>query len=481
MTPSHSPDSLGTVQSLYDAEGKVFPSSLILADTHKLETLRNLYDAFGLTLQNNHREVLAQVIGFGVPRRTQTELATQLGLSRARVSAMTGQALRNLVKRAETSNFEPETSTDTGLATYTGDALARAVSWANLSDEALRREAVRAANLRDGEALWTLTEAFVTLYSSKRSKVSGNTLRTYRRGILDLLTVWADENLLAPGRDAGAKYLLKLETTPYKYVEGQPRYYKPETLNARLAAVRTLYRALRWAKATSADPFGAVKPVLDPVPAEEKRPAYTKAEVAALVAVTARGSAYDCIDRAFVLLCAHGGLRASEATTLTWRQVDIGRGGMNVLGKGGKEQWVGFSDDLLKALEVLMEGQPLDTGVLPFGADRARERLKGLCQRAGVEYKGIHSLRHFAGTQLWERYRSLDAPADHLRHSNVQTTRRYAKKTREQRRELARGLKVDPSPASAGLAGVLERLAALDENAQREVLTKLRKGLSPTD
>ena len=374
-------------------------------------------------------------MGFGCPRISQYKLATELELTRGRIGAMVGQAIRNLVKAAQVVPVaEPEPSVSAELEVFKGESVARALSWSSLSDEDLRREAVSAANTRDAEALWGLTEAFLTLYSSKRSKVSGHTLRTYRRGVFDLIERWANENLLRPSQDAGPQYLLKLETTPYTYRSDEPQFYKPETLNAKLAAARTLYKALRWAGATTADPFGNVRPVYDPVPPEEKRPACTHEEVVQLV------EGASPVDTVLILLCAHGGLRVDEATSLTWGKIDFRRAGMNVVGKGNKEQWVGLSDDLLETLEDFYGGQAKTRDVLPFGKARARERLTRLCELTGVEYKGIHSLRHYAGTRLWELHGSLDAPADHLRHANVQTTRRYAKRSRAQKRETARGL-----------------------------------------
>ena len=415
--------------------GKLKTPKAILEDEQSLQALEHLYSELSDRLKENHRTVLARVMGFGCSKISQSKLAAELKLTRGRVGAMAGQAIRNLIKAAKVVPVaRPEPSTSGELELFTGESVERALSWSILSDEDLRREAARAANARDADALWSLTEAFLTLYSSKRSKVSAHTLRTYRRGVLDLVERWANENLLRPSRDAGPQYLLRLESTPYTYKDGAPQHYKPETLNAKLAAARTFYKALRWSGATSADPFGHVRPVYDPVPPEEKRPAYAHGEVLKLVAGAAPA------DKVLVLLCAHGGLRADEATSLTWGRVDFRRAGMRVTGKGSKEQWVGMSDDLLEALEAFYEGQTAARDVLPFGKARARERLARLCELTGVEYKGVHSLRHYAGTRLWELHGSLDAPAEHLRHANVQTTRRYAKRSRAQRREIARGL-----------------------------------------
>jgi integrase/recombinase XerC len=55
-----------------------------------------------------------------------------------------------------------------------------------------------------------------------------------------------------------------------------------------------------------------------------------------------------------------------------------------------------------------------------------------------VRYEGreVHGLRHTAGTEVARRH-GIDAAADLLRHANLQTTRRYSKRSRAERRAIA--------------------------------------------
>src|SRR5690606_40986826 len=62
------------------------------------------------------------------------------------------------------------------------------------------------------------------------------------------------ENLLRPSRDAGVVYLRRLEAGLKPDGTPAPRPPSPATLQVKLAAARTLYRALRWAGATEARP-----------------------------------------------------------------------------------------------------------------------------------------------------------------------------------------------------------------------------------
>ncbi|MCA9835492.1 MAG: site-specific integrase [Trueperaceae bacterium] len=305
--------------------------------------------------------------------------------------------------------------------------LEHARSWASLSSEDLKRLAAKAVLERDHETLWDLTRAYMFLHGAKGGKVSKHTLKSYRRGVLDLLESWQHENLLRPGRDAGVLYIRTLETEP-KAETGKP--LSPATVEVKLAAARTLYKALRWSGVSEAVPFENVKPAADPTPDWEKRQPYTVREVDALLELA------DPSEKVMVLLGAHAGLRISEMVGLSWSDIDWSRSSLKVLGKGGKRASVTMSARLeveLKRLRQLQDerkrtAQAADK-VLPWASDRARGRFKELCQLAGVTYddKAVHGLRHGAGTRYYAQTKDLGRVASHLRHENIQTTRVYAK------------------------------------------------------
>lgn len=331
------------------------------------------------------------------------------------------------------------TSANNDLLPYTGTLESRADSWAGLSDEALRRRALEAVRERNHEALWSLTEAFLFLRAKTGARISKHTLKAYRRGVRDLLAAWAHENLLRPSRDAGHRYARLLELRPAR--KGNPKPLEPSSIQVKLAAARTLYKALRWAGATDATPFLDVQSEPDKTDPWLKRSYYTPTEVERLLEHAS------AVDQVIVLLGAHAGLRIAEMASLEWADVDRDFLGLAVSGKGGKRAWVPCSGRLAAALAELQEAaaqpergrvSPARTGkVLPFGDYRVRERFRKLCLVACVAYAGreVHGLRHSAGTRIYEDQHDLGAAATHLRHANVQTTRRYAHPSQAARRK----------------------------------------------
>lgn len=299
----------------------------------------------------------------------------------------------------------------TDLELYQGDPLARARHWANLSDGDLKRRATNAAATKDEDELWSLTEAHLRLHGSAGATLSRHTVRTYRRGMLDLLGIWDSENLLRPKRDAGALFLRTLED----------KGLKPATMRVKLAAAKALYRALRWSGATRVVPFTDLSPVADPTAPWDKVQPYSEKELQRLL------WAADSIDKLLLLLGAHAGLRVSEMLTLDWNHIDLtGRRLIVAVGKGRKERQVVISRSLLGKLE---DCSPKEGFVLPFRTQaNAYRRLERLCRWAGVPNRGVHALRHTAGTRLTrEADGNLEPAARHLGHATLETTRIYAK------------------------------------------------------
>ncbi|OLV19222.1 integrase/recombinase XerD [Deinococcus marmoris] len=229
-------------------------------------------------------------------------------------------------------------------------------------------------------------------------------------------------SLIRPERDAGPLYARTLEA----------QGLAPSSVRVYLAAARALFKALRWAEVTAIDPFSDTTAAKDKTAAWDKRQPYSEEEVQVLLETSSLR------DRTLILLCAHGGLRIMEALALTW--ADLQADALIVRhGKGGKGRRVTCSNTLLTALEDWCEVDGTPDGLI-IGASQtaARERLRALCKRADVPYRGWHAFRHYAGTRLAART-SLENAARHLGHASIETTRVYAKwADRSLKDELAR-------------------------------------------
>ena len=430
----------------------------VLSDPPALAAAFTLLRAFAPRLEPRRAQVLRRSLGADGEPTPLAELGRELGVSRVRVHALFRSAIDDLIQLA--AEGDVALSPVEELAVAPEDAVDAAVRWARLSPEVRRVRAVRAANERDGDALWDLTHYVLATRGRKRAGMSDRTRAAYRRGVLDLVDAWQDENLLRPSADAGAIWLIRLETEPIERrvrgrVERGPR--AASTVAVKLAAGKALYRALRHVGATDADPFRDLTAPVDGTSPEDKREAYRAEEIARLLEHA------DAKDAAFVHLCATAGLRNAEATGLTWGQVDEREGLLRgVTGKGGRVRDVPAADALLAPLARL---RPHDAApsqrVLGFGPGRARVRLAALCRRAGVRYEGreVHGLRHTAGTEV-TRHFGIDAAADLLRHANLQTTRRYAKRSRAERRAIADDL--------AGRYGGTDDRAVVKRDAVRD-------------
>lgn len=340
----------------------------------------------------------------------------------------------------------------TSLELSSATPLERVERLRRLDDAALRRHAVRVANERDAEALWELVEAHLTLHGAAGVATSAHTRRAYRRGILDLVALWQDENLLRPSRDAGEHYVQRLRagdrapliaesaTDGRRGRRVKPGPLAPATVQLKVAAARALYDALAWAGATDAAPFRDVKMGRQTTRAEDVQGArsYTDFELIEMLAAAA-----DRQERVIILLGAHAGLRVSEMLRLRWAEVDVEKRELLVRGgKGGKSALVALTPKLASELAGYRRARLARAGddgrVLELRSQYGVfNRLRHLCERAEVTFKGVHALRHSAGTRLYRQTGDLGQVQDHLRHATLDMARRYA---RSDRRRLRRSL-----------------------------------------
>jgi integrase/recombinase XerC len=319
------------------------------------------------------------------------------------------------------------------LVPYSGTSSANARLWRDLAPEDRRRRAVAAVAARDATTLWALTDAYLTTFGRAGLALSPYTRRNYQQAITRAVQDWKAANLLHPTLEEAAGYLHTLQESGGLGKDGLPAPLAPPTVKLHLAALRALYAALRWARATSDDPFRDLRGPRDPVPRWEKRKPYSDDEVRTLLRHAGPR------DAVLVLLLAHAGLRIAEALSVQWTDVAADRRGLIVTqGKGGKRRTVPLSSRLADTLAAWRGHQDCDpVYVLPFRDRRwAWTRLKTLCLQAGVPPKGLHALRHTAGTRIVRQTGNLATAARLLGHSQVSTTEIYAKHSDEALRRV---------------------------------------------
>jgi integrase/recombinase XerC len=293
-----------------------------------------------------------------------------------------------------------------------------AVAVSNLSDQALRVRTVQAASAYDIEMLVTVLHAYMTTASRKGGRTSPKTLAAYALAVRDFVP-WARDNgvtLLRPGPRDGGRYLAQLQTRPSQG-QGKSGLLSASTVAQYVAGVRALYRAFHWAGASEAQPFQDAHVPPDPTPGIVKNPPYRAEVDAVLVQCDVRLAA-------LLLLCAHAGLRITEALNLNAQDFAAGR--VTVRGKGGKVRVVPLGRRLREALAIV---PPLDeTGTLfDWSYAQATYRMQKAFRAAGHSdaWRGFHAARKHSGTRLYSATKDFTRVGLFLGHSSVDTTRRY--------------------------------------------------------
>lgn len=308
------------------------------------------------------------------------------------------------------------------LALYRDDALAEVRTWGSMPLEARRRACLRALRDRDVSALQDLLIGYMKLKGSKGTRLAGGTERSYRCAMKVLVQVSEQQglSLVQPSDEFAALFMRALEA------KGQ----RSSTIRVRVVAVKTLYRAARWCGLDIPCPWEDAKTPYYPDAAV--RMPYPESDVRKLLEFP------DVRVRAVLLLGAHAGLRAFEMCALTARDVDLVQEQLTVRhGKGDKARVIPMTDELTAAMRALTLARP--TGTLLWASyHKLRDRMVEVCEFMRVEYRGLHALRHTAGTELYRATGDLYVTAALLGHKDIKTTQIYAHMSQKHLRDALR-------------------------------------------
>ncbi|MFC5849246.1 tyrosine-type recombinase/integrase [Deinococcus petrolearius] len=315
-------------------------------------------------------------------------------------------------------DHSPQARTNaSGSATSTPDY--HLLPWLlTLDDTALTHWATQAARTKNDDQLELIVQIYLLHAGRNQARTSPHTLQTYRRGLRAFLT-WAadaDLNLLVPERRELAAYRAHLQQRPGRGKRGK-RHLAPTTVATLLSVAQLLYRALRWTGVIEGHLPEPVRSAADATAGIVKNPPYDQDLDALLPRATPEA-------QALLLLCAHSGLRITEA--LSARRSHHRGPLLEVRGKGSKIRRVPLSARTRAALLAVPAAADQDA-YFTWTYNQAYYHMQTLFHGAGVPWRGFHAARKTAASRLYQQTRDFTRVALFLGHDSADTTRRYVK------------------------------------------------------
>ncbi len=136
--------------------------------------------------------------------------------------------------------------------------------------------------------------------------------------------------------------------------------------------------------------------------------------------------------RRWIRFIACTGLRASEFCDLKWKNCDLDRRTVTIVGKGRKRRTIGLNDIAVGILEELKESRGINSldvvffeNANPLTRIKLYKHITKACQDAGLGSGGPHAARHFFATQLLLGGIPIIKVSALLGHSSISTTQRH--------------------------------------------------------
>ena len=164
----------------------------------------------------------------------------------------------------------------------------------------------------------------------------------------------------------------------------------------------------------------------------------SESQIEMLLAAPDTDSPHGLRDKALLELMYASGLRVSEAVKLTLGEIDLQRGLVVTIGKGGKQRLVPMGEEasywieryLAQARPVLLKNARCDelfVGQKRNGISRqlAWMIVDKYAEAAGIRHLSPHSLRHAFATHLVNHGADLRVVQSLLGHADISTTQIY--------------------------------------------------------
>ncbi len=289
-------------------------------------------------------------------------------------------------------------------------------------------------------ALAPSLQAFFTDRLVRQRQASPHTIAAYRDTLRLLVGFAADRRGSEPSTLDIGDLDAPLVGAFLDHLEHQ-RGNGVRTRNARLAAIRSLFRYLALRHPEHAAVIARVLAIPPKRFARHLVTFLTEAEVVALLAAPDRATWTGRRDHALLALALQTGLRVSEVIGLRCADVHLGRGAhVSCLGKGRKQRitpLTGVTVNLLRVWLVERAGHPADP-VFTTRSGRALSRdalerrlathaasAARTCPSLRQKHITVHGLRHTAAMRLLHAGVDLSVIALWLGHEHVETTQIY--------------------------------------------------------
>jgi len=245
---------------------------------------------------------------------------------------------------------------------------------------------------------------------------------------------WREQNCIQQSRSLLSALSVFFRSTHLPYVQGiTPRVWfsyvevriragiQPSSLNTTLRIIQTFLRYLK------SNGIAICESMLEVLPLKTGQPLprdLTISQVKALLQTLSTS-----LDRAWVLLMLHSGLRTCEVRSLRWRDVDLHAQTVRIHeSKGLHSRVVFLSPQTIQALNNLpKESEYVFTyRNQPLSRCYCQSRLATLGRQCGFHVTP-HQLRHTCATMLLNAGMSILGVQKILGHKYVETTLRYAR------------------------------------------------------
>jgi len=254
--------------------------------------------------------------------------------------------------------------------------------------------------------------------------LSKNTLEAYAR----------DLNYLASFAGDVDPKSIDVATIPRLLSDGMKKGRGARSSARQLSAIRGFFKFLVRERAVASDPTALVE---RPKLGRRLPRAYSFEEIERLLEMPDVGTPRGCLHAAMIHLMYASGLRVSELVSLKKSDLDLERGAVSVLGKGGKRRLVPAGEVALAHLTDYLERARPKTNenvlfISPRGGPMTRQGfwklLRKYARAAGIQGAlSPHKLRHSFATHLLRGGADLRAVQAMLGHADLGTTEIYTR------------------------------------------------------